>query len=135
MNTALTEHTAIYQLEESVFLIVLNATNGDKIISKEFQYPSLTFTSGFQIYASGKISDTKVVIGSHDNSFHLLTFVDVVTWVANTFYVAHSGITTQSFVPLFSTDQIILMYQGVNSEYYTLQTAYDKLNLTEMYTT
>ena len=122
-------------MSDSVFLIVLNATNGNKIIAKEFQYPNLTAGASFQIQASGKISDTKVVIGSHDNSFHLLTFVDVVTWVASTFYAANSGITIQSFVPLFSTDQIILMYQGVNSEQYTLQTAYDKLNLTEMFTT
>ena len=122
-------------MSDSVFLIVLNATNGNKIIAKEFQYPNLTAGASFQIQASGKISDTKVFLGIRDNNFHLLTFVDVVTWVANTFYAAHSGITTQSFVPLFSTDQIILMYQGANSEHYTLQTAYDKLNLTEMFTT
>ena len=119
---------------DSVFLIVLNATNGDKIIAKEFQYPSLT-ASNYQIQASGKISDTKVVISSKDNNFHLLTIVDVVTWVAYTFYAAGSSIFTQGFTPLFSTDQIILVYQGANSEQYTLQTAYDKLNLTEMYTT
>ena len=130
----MTEYTVIHQLYDSAFLIVLNATNGNKIIAKEFQYPSLT-VSNYQIHASGKVSDAKVVIGSFGVNFHLLTIVDVVTWVANTFYAANSGITIQSFVPLFSTDQIILMYQGANSEYYTLQTAYDKLNMTEMFTT
>ena len=129
------EYTVIHQLYDSVFLTVLNVTNGNKIIAKEFQYQNLTAGASFQIQASGKISDTKVVIGIRDNSAHILTFVDVVTWNANTFYAAGSGIFIQSFVPLFSTDQIILMYQGVNSEHYTLQAAYDKLNLTEMYTT
>ena len=121
-------------MSDSVFLIVLNATNGNKIIAKEFQYPNLT-SSFYIMIASGKISDTKVVIGSRDTRFHLLTIVDVVTWVANTFYAADSVIVILGFVPLFSTDQIILLYEGANSEYYTLRTAYDKLNLTEMFTT
>ena len=134
MNDALTKFTAIKQLVESTFMVVLNATNGDMLTAKEFQYPSLTLTS-FQIFASGKISDDKTIISARTDDSHLLTVVNTATWVANTFYAAGSSINLYSFVPLFNTDQIILIYYITNSHSFTLQTAYDKLDKTEMFTT
>ena len=115
-------------------MVILEVANGNMIAAKEFNYPLLSFSS-LLIFASGKISDNKAIIASRDDRFHVLTIVNTATWVANTFYAADSGINLYSFVPLFNTDQIVLLYYITDSHRFTLQTAYDKLDKTEMFTT
>ena len=133
MNNATTEYTVIQQLEESVFILVLNATDGNMLSAKELQFPSLNFNN-LKIMSSGKISENEVIIAPRDNNSHLVTIVNTDTWSVNTYYAAGNTAQLYSFVPLFSTDQIVLLFFQTNSWHYTFQTAYNKLDKTEMYT-
>ena len=135
MNNSNTEYTAIKQFQESVFVLVLNATNGDLLTAKEFQYPSLTFNDN-ELHACGKISENQIIISTRDTGSHFVSIVNSDTWTADTYYAAGNNARLFSFTPIFSTDQIVLMLVGTTHDalHVTLQTAYDKLDKTEMYT-
>ena len=134
LNSAATQYTAIQRISESVLINVLDVSNGNMLTAKEFQYPLVAFNN-CRLYATGKINDHKAIISIKDDTFSLITIVNTDEWTAKTFYSPGIGAKLYSYKPLVSMDQIMLLYTTENSGSFTLQTAYDKLDKTEMFTT
>ena len=55
--------------------------------------------------------------------------------MGKTSYISTVALVGAGFTPFFNTDQIIMLVRTNNFEYFTLQSTYDKLNVTEFFNT
>ena len=113
-------------------IIVLHPSNGSHITTKIVTSP-ITYIAFPR--ANGRFSNNLMLIHvpqqtptRGDN----LIFVNTEDWSVTT-YVSSSLRTVYNYSPIFDTDQIMLLLFDLNLGFFTLQTAYDKLDKTEFY--
>ena len=135
LKNDLSKFFAIGELTTTLFIFDLDPSNGNMNDVRELSFPSLTFTS-LQMDAGGAISDNILVcsILTSSTEYHIINIINTDTWTVSSYNAPSGSITLLGFSLLFSTDQIVLSYEGPSSEYFTIRIAYDKLNLTELYT-
>ena len=111
-------------------IIVLHPSNGSHITTKIVTYPA---SSILATVASGRFSNNLMLIyipfQSPDGEN--LIFVNTDDWSVTT-YVSSSFRALYNFLPMFDTDQIMLLLSK-SDERFTLQTAYDQLDKTEFF--
>ena len=122
----------ILHLTNFPFVIVLNPSDGTLIDAKKIEN-SLTYGTSY-LQGSGRISNNMIMASftTWSPNYNPLTFINTDTW-EQTSYVSENFLLSYGFTPLFSSDQIVLLFKGPSSSYFTLQAAYDKLHLTELY--
>ena len=113
-------------------VIVLHPDNGSHIATK-IVTPSATSFS--EVHSNGRFSNNMLLIhvGQGSPSSENLIFVNTDDWTSTTYISTYNRIL-YNHSPMFNSDQIVLLLTDVVLDYYTLQTAYDKLHLTEFYT-
>ena len=113
-------------------IIVLHPNNGSHISTKIVTPPPSNINS---LFANGRYSNNLMLIHI---SFTLvsngdsLILVNTDDWTVTT-YISSSSRYLENYLPIFDTDQIMLMLADGFRGRYTVQTAYDKLHLTEFY--
>ena len=115
-------------------ILVFHPTNGSIIESKQLSY-STSFSSSINV-ANGWISDDMIVLSMYTSSenSNLLDFINTTDWTLIS-YKGSSQRKLNGFSSLFNTNQIILLFGDSNNQVdYTLQIAYNKLNMTEFFT-
>ena len=112
-------------------MFVFYPSNGSLIEAKQLGYDS-SFTNP-KIDANGRISDNKIVhsIKVASTSRCFVTFINIDTWELKSFY-AEGSIRLKGLSSLFNTDQIFMAFI-YSPNYFTIKTAYDKLNYTELF--
>ena len=137
LNDDYTKYYAYFQQEASSVILVLNPSNGNLTEAKHIAYPEAIDGRDTATFA-GKFSQNKILmsISSTSPSYHFLDIIDTDTWERNSYstsnlYVLYGAST------IFNTNQIILSYAFVPTltsiDRFTIQAAYDKLHLTEMF--
>ena len=90
-----------------------------------------------QLHISGAISDNKLLFSADTNTseYYIVGIINTDTWIVSS-YQERSIIIEQllGFSELFSQDQIVLSIYKQTSEFFTIRSAYDKLNMTELFT-
>ena len=136
MKNDLSKFFAIGQLETTVVIFDFDPSNGNLNDARELSFPSLTFTS-MELHAGGAISDNKLLFSTLTSSseYFIVGIINTDTWTVSS-YQAQPNIINflLDFSQLFSTDQIVLCIRAKTSGHFTIRTAYDKLNMTELFT-
>ena len=131
----LSKFFSIGQLETTVVIFDFNPSNGSLNDARELSFPSLTFTS-MQLHASGAISDNKLLVSTKTSSseYYIVSIINTDAWTVSSYQAQPNVILLfVGFSKLFSTDQIVLTFRQT-SIYFAIRTAYDKLNMTELFT-
>ena len=130
----LSKFFAIEQLRTTLFMVDMNPSNGTLNTVREISFPSLNFTS-VVFRGGGSISDNVMVcsVRTSDSQYHILHIINTDTWTLTSYQGLINEQEILGFSQIFDTDQVVLTYLGANSDYFTLKTAYDKLDLTELY--
>ena len=135
LNNDSSKYFVLIHRELSGLVLSLDPSNGNLNEAKDISFPTSSYTS-LQILAGGLISNNLLIytIAGTAPTTSIVAFINTDTWEAISFS-ADEGVyaNTYNFSPLFNTDQIILAGSR-SSDFYTLQTAYDKLHMTELYT-
>ena len=135
LNNDSSKYFVLIQREISGLILNLDPSSGNLNEAKDISFPTLSHTS-VQIQAGGLISNNQLmfsILGVAPTTF-IVNFVNTDTWEAISFNTEiGTSLTIYNFSPLFNTDQIVLAYSRI-SDFHTLQTAYDKLHMTELYT-
>ena len=111
-------------------IIVLHPSNGSHITTKIVTPPG---TPSSFIRANGRFANNLILIHfpttspSGDN----LILVNTDDWNVTT-YVSSSSRNLHNYLPMFDTDQIMLLFTS-SGNYFTIQAAYDKFHNTEFY--
>ena len=134
LNDNSTKYVAIMRLLTTMLTIVLDPSDGSLIDARQIDY-SQTLTGG-SVSACGGISDNMILVsflGISSENFHFVDFINIDTWSTNS-YVSSTQLSMLGFSSLFNTDQILLLYQNNDpSEYFSIKTAYDRLDLVESF--
>ena len=132
----LSKFFSIGQLETTVVIFDFNPSNGSLNDARELSFPSLTFTS-MELHASGAISDNKLLCSTKTatSEYYIVSIINTDTWTVSSYQSQPNIINfLLGFSELFSQDQIVLSISKQTSGYFTIRTAYDKLNMTELFT-
>ena len=135
MKNDLSKFFAIGQLVTTVVIFDFDPSNGSLNDARELSFPSLTFTS-MQFHASGAISDNKLLVSTKTSSseYYIVSIINTDAWTVSSYQAQPNVILFfVGFSKLFSTDQIVLTLRQA-SIYFAIRTAYDKLNMTELFT-
>ena len=115
------------------YINVLHPSNGSHITTK-IVTPSVSII--VFIHANGRFSNNLMLIHigyQSPTSGENLILVNTEDWSVTT-YVSSSLRTLLNYLPIFDTDQIMLLFSDFSLRtFITLQTAYDKLDKTEFY--
>ena len=135
MKDDLSKYFAIVQLETTLFIVDLDGSNGNLNDVREISFPSLTFTS-LETHAGGAISDSMLICSTQTDSskYHIISLINTDTWTLTSYNAPSGNMTFFGFSKLFDTDQIILILSLGSNQPFSLKTAYNKLNYTELYT-
>ena len=136
LKNDLSKFFAIGQLETTVVIFDFDPSNGSLNDARELSFPSFTFTS-MTIQAGGAISDNKLLFSTKTSTsvYYIVSIINTDTWTVLSYQAQPNIINSlMGFSNLFSTDQIVLCIKKQTSGYFTLRTAYDKLNMTELFT-
>ena len=136
LKNDLSKFFAIGQLETTVVIFDFDPSNGSLNDARELSFPSLTFTA-MQFYSQDAISDNKLLFSAETNTsdYYIVSIINTDTWTVSSYQTRFNIIyRVAGFTELFSTDQIVLCIMTRTPGYFTLRTAYDKLNMTELFT-
>ena len=135
LNNDASKYFVLIHRQISGLILNLDPSSGNLNEAKDISFPTLSHTS-VQIQAGGLISNNQLMFsfkGISPSTF-IVNFINTDTWEAISFNTEiGTTLAIYNFSPLFNTDQIVLACSK-GSDYYTLQTAYDKLHMTESYT-
>ena len=126
---------AIGQLVTTVVIFDFDPSNGSLNDARELSFPSLTFTS-LVMNPSGAISDNKLFFSTKTSTseYYIVGVINTDTWTVLSYQAQPNIINSLiGFSKLFSTDQIVLCIRAKTSGHFTIRTAYDKLNMTELF--
>ena len=135
LNNDASKYFVLIQREISGLILNLDPSNGNLNEAKDISFPTSSH-AGIQIHASGLISNNQLIYTfvGFSPPIPIVAFINTDTWEAISFSMeAGTYVITYNFSPLFNTDQIVLAYSR-SPDYFTLQIAYDKLHMTELYT-
>ena len=137
VNDDSSKYISLTRGTHDVNIIVLHPSNGSHIATKIIDNPTSNQIS--QMHGNGRYSNNILLIHITEivgtTFYNYLTFVNTDDWNVTTYT---SGLLRRlyNFAPMFSTDQVILLINNIfSSRQYTIQAAYDKLHMTEFYTT
>ena len=133
LNDDSTKYFSLNRGDVTFNIIVLHPSNGNHITTK-IVTPSAPSFSFF--HANGRFSNNLMLIHIGYQSptrGENLILVNTDDWSVTT-YVSSSLRLLHNYLPIFDTDQIMLLFNDFSlGAYFTLQTAYDKLDKTEFY--
>ena len=131
----LSKFFAIGQLGTTFVVFDFDPSNGNLNDARELSFPSLTSTR-LEFSSSGAISDNMLVLCGRDNrNTTVVNFLNTDTWTVSSFNAEEDVIFhILGYSQLFSTDQIVLLIRESQRKNYVIKTAYDRLNLTELFT-
>ena len=136
LKNDLSKFFSIGQLETTVVIFDFDPSDGSLNEARELSFPSLTF-SDMQLHISGAISDNKLLFSADTNTseYYIVGIINTDTWIVSS-YQERSIIIEQllGFSELFSTDQIVLNMRNATFKFVTIRVAYDKLDMTELFT-
>ena len=136
LKNDLSKFFAIGQLETTVVIFDFDPSNGNLNDAREISFSSLTYTS-MQLHAGGAISDNKLLCSTKTatSEYYIVSIINTDTWTVSSYQSQPNIINFLiGFSELFSQDQIVLGIRKQTSGYFTIRTAYDKLNMTELFT-
>ena len=132
LNDDSTKYFSLNRGNVTFNIIVLDPSNGSHITTKIVTPPATSFDF---TYANGRFSNNLMLIhvpqispSDGDN----LILVNTEDWSVTT-YVSSTLRRLYNYLPIFDTDQIMLLLRDSRLVDFTLQTAYDKLDKTEFY--
>ena len=131
MNDDSTKYFSLNLGSSTFNIIVLHPNNGSHISTKIVTPPATSFPNP---RANGRFSNNMILIHtaqSAPSTGDNLILVNTDDWNVTT-YVSSSSRNLHNYLPMFDTDQIMLLLINFG-EYITLQAAYDKLHNTEFY--
>ena len=135
MKNDLSKFFAIGQLATTLVIFDFDPSNGNLNDARELSFSSLTFTS-MQYYIGGAISDNKLLFSTLTSSseYFIVGIINTDTWTVSSYQAQPNTVfSIFSFSEIFSTDQIVLSFEKTIPGYLTLRTAYDKLDMTELF--
>ena len=132
LNDDSTKYFSLNRGNVTFNIIVLDPSNGSHITTKIVTSP-ITYIAFPR--ANGRFSNNLMLIhvpqispSDGDN----LILVNTEDWSVTT-YVSSTFRQLYNYSPIFDTDQIMLLLWDIEFGFFTLQTAYDKLDKTEFY--
>ena len=135
MKNDLSKFFAIGQLATTLVIFDFDPSNGNLNDARELSFSSLTFTSMLYLIG-GAISDNKLLVSTKTSSseYYIVSIINTDAWTVSSYQAQPNVILFfVGFSKLFSTDQIVLTLRQA-SIYFAIRTAYDKLNMTELFT-
>ena len=135
LNDGLTKYFSIYRQIKigSSVIIVLDPANGNLTEVKLIGYPDSSLDNS-ELAVGGKLSNNQILVtySSASPSHHYIDIINTDTWELISY--SSTYLILYSHTIIFNSDQIILSYgEAYLSDLFSLQTAYDKLHLTEVY--
>lgn len=131
-NDAFTKFYSIFQQNTSSIITVLDPANGNLTEVKHIAYPQSLSASHSPF--CGKISSNQIIVAflSSAYDYHFLDIINTETWEHISYTSTYLVLRAAS--PIFNSNKIYLTY-GLSStaDMFTLQAAYDKLHLTELF--
>ena len=114
----------------SSVVIVLNSSSGSLIEARHIAYPA-TLADSTNSYCA-KLSNSRILVSfTSSDPIHYIDILDTDTWEQSS-YTSTKISSFYKVSPLYDSDLISLSYGATN--YFKLKVAYDRLNLTEVYT-
>ena len=111
-------------------IFVLNSSSGSLMEAKHIAYPA-TLSGKYNSYC-GKLSDNKMLVSfTSPNPIHYIDILNTDNWEQLS-YTSTKVLALYKVSAIFNSDQITLSFGTTN--YFRLQVAYNKLNLTEVFT-
>ena len=131
LNDDFSKYFAIFQQTTSSVVLAINSTNGSLMEAKRITYPEASISNTSTSYC-GKLSDNKLLVSFlSTNDYHYIDILNTDNWDQLSYNTTGNRILYKAS-PIFNTDQVALFYGGATN--FRLQTAYNKLNYTEIFT-
>ena len=130
LNDDLSKYFAIFQQSMSSVVIVLNSSSGSLIEARHIAYPA-TLADSTNSYCA-KLSNSRILVSfTSSDPIHYIDILDTDTWEQSS-YTSTKISSLYKVSPLYDSDLISLSYGATN--YFKLKVAYNRLDLTEVYT-
>ena len=130
LNDDFSKYFAIFQQSMTSVIFVFNSSSGGLMEAKHIAYPA-TLAGTTNSYC-GKLSNNRMLVSfTSSDPIHYIDILNTDDWEQLS-YTSTKVSALYKVSTLSNSDQIILSYGTTN--YFSLKVAYNKLNLTEVFT-